>query len=70
MEHIKLVGITKHLSTHSFRCGLVTSLKREGYNYEEISVITRHKDKRTLIEHYDKEHKKRAFEIVIRKVSN
>ena len=60
----KKLGIMKNITSHSFRKGRVTQLKRKGYGYAEIAAITRHKNIRVMQKHYDKQIKSRAFEIV------
>jgi len=63
-KHCVKVGLNKPISSHSFRAGRVTSLKRKGLGYAEIAIITRHKNLKTLSDHYDKKIKSRAYEIV------
>ena len=60
----KKVGIEKILSSQCFRKGRVTQLRREGVPYEEIASITRHKNIFTMMKHYDKQIKSRAYELV------
>lgn len=58
------VGITKILSSQCFRKGRVTQLRRDGVPYEEIATITRHQNIRTMMKHYDKQIKSRAYELI------
>jgi integrase len=64
-KHMSLVGITKDLSAHSFRAGLVTYLREEkGLTYAEIATITRHQNLRIMQKHYDKRIKHNAYDII------
>jgi len=63
-DHCKLVGIEKKITAQSFRSGLVTYLREQGYGYDEISTITRHQNIRVMQKHYDKRIKKGAYELI------
>lgn len=64
-KHLALVGITKDITAHSFRAGLVTYLREEkGLTYAEIATITRHQNLRIMQKHYDKRIKHNAFDII------
>lgn len=60
----KKLQIETHYSSHSFRAGRVTELRKKGYDYGSIAIITRHQNIKMLIRHYDKKIKSRAYEIV------
>jgi integrase len=62
--HLKLVGIDKDITPHSFRSGMIGHLLNADYTYGEISRITRHQNISTMIKHYDKRHKSRASRMV------
>jgi len=64
-EHLKLIGIEKKITAHSFRSGLVTYLHEEkGLPYSEIATITRHQNIRVMQKHYDKRMKYTAYNII------
>ena len=63
-DHKELVGITKKITAHSFRSGLVVYLLDKGHTYPDIATITRHQNISVMQKHYDKRIKHRGFEIL------
>lgn len=65
-KHGLLVGIRPFLASHAFRRGRVVHLANQGVPYAEISTITRHKSVVMLMKHYDKDVKRRSYELLQR----
>ena len=64
-EHLKLIGLNKKITAHSFRSGLVTYLHEEkNMPYSEIATITRHQNIHVMQKHYDKRIKYTAYSII------
>jgi integrase len=62
-EHCELVGIERHLTTHSFRKGNIVSMRDSNIPYAEISEITRHKNLKVMSDHYNPKRKKHAYNL-------
>lgn len=63
-QHTKIVGVRSYLASHSFRRGRVVHLANMGVPYAEIAIITRHRNVQMLMKHYDKDVKRRSYELL------
>ncbi len=68
-KYSRLVGINKNLSSHSFRKGRITQLRKDKVPYEEIATVTRHQNIGVLQKHYDKQIKFGASDLVNKSVN-